>query len=437
MIERLLVLVYTILYSVALLILLPYEYLKRPKDLRKRWLKERLGFLPLDSNPPMSGFKIWIHSVSVGEVIASVPFIHDILKTFPSSEIILTSVTDTGQKIAAEKLSGSAKILYLPFDLPFSIKRFIKTIRPSLYISIETEIWPNLFHILKGQGIPVLIMNGRISDKSFRGYKRIRFFIKRIFDYVDLFCMQEEVYKDRIKALGVPQERISVTGSFKFDIKINDYRGKWVRYLRGPIILAGSTHDKEEEIILDSFERLKEEFGGMTLIIAPRHPERFSEVEGILKKKGISYIKRSEMEMSDIDEMINSFSVILIDVLGELASLYSICDIAIIGGSFSGRGGHNPLEPAFWGKPIVCGNDMSNFPYINEFYRDGAAINTSRHDLYNDLKVLLLSEDKRINMGKKAKAIYENKSGAIGRSITLLKGYLKLHQFITKEKNPS
>lgn len=424
MIRTLFHLIYTLLYSFALLILFPYEYLKRPKDLRRRWLRERCGLLPV--NPLSSNLRIWVHSVSVGEVIASVPFIQEILRSFPSSEIVLTTVTDTGQKIAGERLSGSVRLFYLPFDLPFSIRRFIKTIRPCLYISLETELWPNLFSALKRHGVPILIMNGRISDRSFKGYRRIRFFMKMILDYVDLFCMQEDLYGERIRQLGASPERIRITGNFKFDTSISDYKADWVRHLEGPVILAGSTHEGEEDIVLDSFERLKGEIRDITLMIAPRHPERFNEVEGIINRRGISYIKRSEMDSADSIEKLGALRVILIDLIGELASLYSICDIAIIGGSFSGKGGHNPLEPAFWGKPIVCGSDMGNFPFIEEFYRRGAAIRTSKEDLYEDLRMLLISSDKRSKMGREARAIYEERSGAIKRSVEILKGYLKL-----------
>lgn len=423
MIRSLFLLIYTLFYFFALLILLPFEYFKRPRDLRRRWLIERCGLMP--KGPTSSNPRIWIHSVSVGEVIASVLFIQEILRSFPSCEIVLTTVTDTGQKIARERLQGSVRLFYLPFDIPFFIWRFIKAIKPFLYISIETELWPNLFCILKRQGIPILIMNGRISDRSFNGYRKIRYFMKTILDYVDLFCMQEELYGERIRQLGASTERIRITGNFKFDTRISDYRGDWIRYLKGPTILAGSTHEGEEDIILDSFERLKGEIRDITLIIAPRHPERFSEVEGILNRRKINYLKRSEMCSPDSTEKLSSFRVILIDVIGELASLYSICDIAIIGGSFLGKGGHNPLEPAFWGKPILCGGDMGNFPFIDEFYKREAAIKTSEKDLYHDIRMLLLSEDKRSRMGKEAKAIYEERAGAIKRSIEILKGYLK------------
>lgn len=434
---------YTILYSVALLFLLPYEYLKRPGGLRRRWLKERLGYSLEErkfrssevQNLKTSGSSsfrtpelktIWIHAVSVGEVIASVPFIQEVMKTMPSVNVILTTVTDTGQKVAKERLPGSVRIFYLPFDLPFCIRRVVKTMRPSLYISIETEIWPNLFYLLKKEEIPVLIMNGRISDNSFKGYWKIRFFMKRIFDNIDLFCMQDDIYGERIKTLGAPAERIKITGNFKFDTDIEEYRHDWVSHLHRPIILAGSTHEGEEGLILDAFARLKEEMGDMTLIIAPRHPERFDDVEKIFNQRGIRYIKRTEMDSVDYITRIKETGVILVDVIGELASLYSVCDIAIIGGSFLGRGGHNPLEPAFWGKPILCGEDMSNFPFIDEFYKDGAAIRTSEDNLYNDLKQLLLSEDKRVNMGKRAMKMYREKTGAIMRSIEILERYLKL-----------
>lgn len=426
---------YSVLYALTLLFLLPHEYLKRPRDLRKRWLSERLGQVP--SLPASELRTVWVHAVSVGEVIASVPFIHEMMKRYPYVRVVLTTVTDTGQRVAKERLSEAVAVHYIPFDLPFSIKRFIKTMNPHLYISIETEIWPNLFCLLKRAGIPVLIMNGRISAGSFKGYRKISFFIKRVLDNVDLFCMQEELYGERIKALGVPAERIRITGNFKFDIKIEEYRGEWVRQLPRPVILVGSTHEGEEEIVLDACKRLIDEIGDMTLIIAPRHPERFAMVEDVLKRSGVSYIKRSEISSGIEDQncaILQSYHktgkklglcVVLIDLIGELASLYSICDVAIIGGSFSNRGGHNPLEPAFWGKPILCGTDMSNFPFIDEFYKNGAALKTSRHSLYEDLKGLLGNDKERLNMAKRAKEIYMAKAGAIRRSVEALKFYFE------------
>jgi 3-deoxy-D-manno-octulosonic-acid transferase len=424
MIESFLLSLYTLIYSIVLLCLLPFEYLKRPKGLRNRWLMERLGYVSLENIKPRSK-KIWIHAVSVGEVIASIPFIHEVKEKMPAVDLILTTVTDTGQNIARERLSGTAEIHYLPFDLPFSIKRFMKIMKPSLYISIETEIWPNLFRLLKIDGTPVLIMNGRISDDSFKGYRKIRFFMKRILSYVDLFCMQDELYGERIAALGAEKDKIRITGNFKFDIKIEGYKKKWVRYLKRPVILAGSTHETEEEMLLDAFKRLRAS-GDMTLIIAPRHPRRFDEVEEIIRKGGFNYLRISEIDGAVRDGGPIEAEVILIDVIGELASLYSICDLAIIGGSFSGRGGHNPLEPAFWGRPFICGEDMGNFPFVDEFYKRGAAIMTSRKALYEVLEKLLLSEDQRLIMGERAREIYKERSGAVSRSIEILERYIEL-----------
>ncbi len=427
MIEGLIFSIYTVLYSVAMVFILPFEYFKRPDNLRKRWLRERSGFLISWQNKGPDKKVIWIHAVSVGEVLSSVPFIREIMRRIPSAEIVLTTVTDTGQKVASERLSD-IKIIYMPFDLPFFLRRFIKTVRPSLYISIETEIWPNLFRLLRKAGIPVLIMNGRISDRSFRGYRRIGFFMKRVLNYVNLFCMQEEIYGERIRLLGAVQDKVRVTGNFKFDIKINEYNKDWIKHLKRPVIIAGSTHEGEEGLIVDVCERLRKEIGSITLIIAPRHPERFLEVEDILKEKGLRYIKRSDIKNEDIDESLNDTWIILIDVIGELASLYSVCDVSIIGGSLSKKGGHNPLEPAFWGKPIICGDDMSNFPLIIEFYERGAAIKTSANSLLNDLRDLLQNEEKKHVMGLRAREIFEKRAGAIERAVEILKGYLELPQ---------
>ena len=419
-------LIYSFLYSIALFVILPFQYKKRPKDLRQRWLKEKFGFFnyPLVS---ASGGRpsslIWVHAVSVGEVIASLPLLQRLKDRYPSAILVLSTITDTGQKVAVEKAPEGSKIIYLPFDLNFILKRTFKKIHPSLFITIETELWPNLLMTLKKHKIPAVVMNGRISDDSFKGYKKIKFFMQGIIDCVDLFCMQDAVYAGRIKELGAQENKIRVIGSFKFDTVPSMNVPEWTERFSRPVIIAGSTHRGEEELILASFVELKKDLPDLTLIVAPRHPERFGEVEELAKAKGLSYVKRSQLIHRFTDSPIHQ--IIILDAVGELASVYGTSDIAIVGGSFIEHGGQNLLEPAFWGKPIICGPHMENFPFAKEFYEKGAAIEADSSELYGKLKELLQSSEKRKTMGDKAKELYNEKAGAVERGMKEIERFLK------------
>jgi 3-deoxy-D-manno-octulosonic-acid transferase len=400
--------------------------------LRKRWIRERSGFLSLPihpfTHPPIH--HIWIHAVSVGEVIAAVPLIKKIKERHHAAEVIVSTVTDTGQKVARERIGDIARIVYVPFDLPFTINSAFKKIKPSLFIIMETELWPNVIGILGRSGVPVLLMNGRISGKSFGGYKKLRFFINDVLKNVSIFCMQNEVYAERIRELGAEPDKIKAIGNFKFDTRPSSTVPEWTKIVKGEgsrvkgqgfTIIAGSTHRTEEDLIIDVYIKLKADFPQLNLIVAPRHPERFREVEELIKKKGMEYIKRSDVtgHGSRVTGVI-----VLLDVIGELSSVYGACDVAIMGGSFIEHGGQNPLEPAFWGKAIVCGPHMENFPFIDDFYRDGGALKVDSDNLYESLKSLLTSPEKISSMGKVAKELYEKNSGATDRAMEIIEKYL-------------
>ena len=249
-------LIYSFLYFIVLIFLLPFQYRKRPKGLRQRWLKEKFGFFNFQLST-LNSKLIWIHAVSVGEVIASLPLLEKLKVRYPSVSLVLSTITDTGQKVAMEKASEGTKVIYLPFDLNFILERTLKNIQPNLFITIETELWPNLLMTLKKRKIPAVVMNGRISDDSFRGYKKIKFFMQSIIDCVDLFCMQDAVYAGRIKELGAQEEKIRVIGSFKFDTVPSLNVPEWTELLTHPVIIAGSTHRGEEDLLVSSYIELK------------------------------------------------------------------------------------------------------------------------------------------------------------------------------------
>jgi 3-deoxy-D-manno-octulosonic-acid transferase len=409
-------LIYSLLYAVALAFVFPFEYRKRPGDIRRRWFEEKMGRMPLGANSPC----IWVHAVSVGEVIAAETFIKAFKEKHPKLRVVVSTITDTGQAVARERLKGLAEAVYMPFDLGFILRRAIFRLRPFLFIIMETELWPNAIWSMQSAGVPVLMLNGRVSESSFKNYRKIRFFIGRVLRAVNVFCMQDEEYAGRITELGAPQSRVKVTGSFKFDLSLPDQKPEWGTLVKGPVIVAGSTHRGEEQLLISVYERLKTEVEDLTLVIAPRHPERFDEVEGLLKEKWVNYVRRSKLENSEI-----SGGVVILDTIGELSGVYSLADVAVIGGSFIEHGGQNPLEPAYWGKPVVCGPHMENFPFIKDFYNKGAAVLSSRETLYDVLRDLVLFPEKRKSIGGAAAELLKKNQGAVEKAIGIVERYLK------------
>lgn len=411
-------LIYSLLYTFAAIVLLLPEYLKRPKELRARWLREKLGYLPEASSA------IWVHAVSVGEVNASIRLLQKLKTAYPDSTLILSTITDTGQKVAIEKVPAGAAVVYLPFDISFILRRCIARVHPRIFIVVETELWPNTFRIMWRAGIPIVVVNGRISERSSGGYRKISFFMKRVFSAVRSFGMQGEVDARRLVEIGAPKERVAVIGNFKFDMEMPGEVPSWAKSLGSPVIVAGSTHKGEEEIILKAFKENLGRFPGLRLILAPRHPERFREVEELLKSSGVSYAKRSEFSgASDAD--LHDKEIVLVDNVGELSMIYGAADIAVIGKSFNGTGGQNPLEPALWGKPIICGPHMENFPFIQDFYREGAAFQVEGTALAKKIKELLLLPDNARAAGIKARELLMRNSGAVDRAMEMIRGCIR------------
>jgi len=411
---------YTFLYYLVNGFFLPKEFFKRPSQLRKKWLKDKLAlFTKTDF---ISQRKvIWIHAVSVGEVIAISSLIKSLAKEY---DILLSTITDTGNQVASQRFKDlPVKIIYLPLDCPFAIKRTLRTFNPSALLIAETEIWPNLI-LTSSKRIPVFLINARISDKSFRRYKKIKFFLKPILSSFSLIAVQDEKYKNRFKDLGAPEDKIVVTGNTKFDIEIPYISFLWENLVPRPIIVAGSTHFPEEKLITETFLKIPIP---SSLFIVPRHPERYKEVERIINsmidgKNEIGFYKLSELPL----DMRSYFKIIiLVDQMGILGSLYRIADIAIIGGSFIPHGGQNPLEAIYWKKPVIFGPSMENFPFIKEFLERGACLQTKKEELKDLLEDLFKNPDKRIELGEKAYQILKQKTGATEKILNLLKSYLK------------
>jgi len=415
---------YSLIYIITIIFIFPFEYFKRPKDLRKRWLREKFGLIN-GEHRIKNAEHLWIHAVSVGEVMAASALLKKLRERYPAKGLILSTITDTGQKVARERAPEGTDVVYLPFDIPSVLRRVLKKLKPELLLVIETELWPNLIRVFRENGTPVLLLNGRISEKSFRGYRKISFFMKKVLSHVDFFGMQGEEYSERIKSLGVNSNKVMNIGNFKFDTKPPAKIPEWTDRLKGPVITTGSTHEGEEELLASVYIELKKDFPDVNLIIAPRHPERFKAVEDMLRAKGISFIKRSAFSDQSPEPIALKGKVILLDTVGELSAVYGISDMAIIGKSFRGHGGQNPLEPAYWGKPVVCGPHMENFPVIEKFYKEGAAVEVREEELSSKLRGLLLSPEKARDMGLKAQELYKENAGAVERAMEIIARYLK------------
>jgi 3-deoxy-D-manno-octulosonic-acid transferase len=343
-------------------------------------------------------------------------------KEFPLKKITLSTTTYTGQTIARDTFPEADRIMYMPIDALPGIARAVNALRPEFFITVETEIWPLLFTRLKKAGTKIIILNGRISDSSFQGYRRIQFFMKNVLSHVDFLYMQSQADADRITALGADTGRVGVMGNFKFDFEPNSPETpQWLDKVKGRIFLAGSTHKGEETIIVDAFQKIRNEFSDVQLILAPRHPERFPDAEAVLKEKGVDYIKRTSI----VDHNDIHCQAILLDTMGELSNVYARSEVSFIGGSLVPVGGHNIMEPAYWSRPVLFGPHMNNFPVASEFIKKGAAIQVSnKDDLVQSVKSLLNNPEEASRMGQKARELVEHNSGAADRAIELLRRYL-------------
>ena len=361
---------------------------------------------------------IWVHAASVGEVFCSIPLIKRIKKISPQREIVMTTMTRTGNRAAETSIPDADRVLFFPMDHPIAIRRAIERIQPSLLLIAETELWPNLLRFCGKKGIPIVLFNGRISEKSFRRYLFFKFFFKDYLKYISLFLMQTEEDRNRIIEIGATIDKTRVVGNLKFDQPFPSFNEESMAEmaqslrLRGneALLIAGSTHSGEEEILLSLLKDLRKIDPHLILILAPRHLERLEEVERILKKESISWARKRSLceEQKELPE------VILLDTMGELMNLYSLGTLVFIGGSLVPVGGHNPIEPLFFKKCVLFGPHMFHFLEIsNHLVEAGGAIQVGgKGDLAFHLKRLLSDERARKEVGEKGYQFLQRHRGA-------------------------
>ncbi|MBI3015877.1 MAG: 3-deoxy-D-manno-octulosonic acid transferase [Candidatus Tectomicrobia bacterium] len=401
-------------------------------------LAQRLGFSLGPVHNPETGPLLWLHAVSVGEVAASEVLVREITRRFPDLRIAVSTVTPTGQAVARQRLAEAQRIFFFPFDFAPAVRRSLEILRPSCFVMMETEIWPNMLRELKRRNVPSLMINGRISPRSFRRYRTLRPFMRVVLSGIDTFSMQTAEDARRIIDLGAPPQRVLVQGNLKYDGALaEDPRTLELseRFCREfsayQAIVAGSTHPGEEELILSALGPLVQERPGRLLILAPRHLERLEEVEEVVRRGGLRSVRLSHFPSRDGTDRASS-PVVVVDTLGELSALYRVGVLAFVGGSLVPFGGHNLLEPAAWKKPVLFGPHVDNFAEIAGALRAGGGglqVGTPG-DLQTWARRILENPALGLDVGEKAYRVVVQNQGAVERALQALAGSLNQREAI-------
>lgn len=421
---------YSALTAIAMALLVPYfllQGLRRGKYIGS--FRERMGYLPeCLGGDHVRGTAIWVHAVSVGEVLASKPVVDGLRQQFPERPIFVSTTTATGQQLARERIRTASGIFYFPFDWRAPVRRAFRTIRPGLVVILETEIWPNFLHEAERLGVPVVFVNSRISERSIARFRRFRKFaggfFRRVLRSPELFLSQSAEDARRLEEMGAASEKIEITGNLKYDIEPPSQSafGEWLarqiaQQERWPVVVAGSVVAGEEEAVLAAYDIVQRRWRHALLVLAPRKPERFDAAEALVKERGWNVARRSRIDMaSSLDE---NGDVLILDSIGELAGMYSLGDAVFVGGSLVNSGGHNILEPAWFGKPPVFGPSMQNFRDIAaRFSSAGAGLYVGSGEALGGAWTRLIADpEQRERMGQKARALVEANRGATARSL--------------------
>jgi 3-deoxy-D-manno-octulosonic-acid transferase len=405
---------YTLLFYLLLPILLLRLWWRGRKapGYRQNW-RQRLGLGPVIGQPV-----IWVHAVSVGETVAIAPLVNRLLLRYPQHRVLITNMTPTGAAQVRKLFGDRVEQRFCPWDIPLALRAFLRRTRPELCIIVETELWPNLVDQCARAGVPVLLANARLSARSARGYQRFSALTRPMLQQLSLIAAQGQADADRFVALGMPLERVEVTGSIKFDLQPDAAQvaaGQALREQLGrdrPVLIAASTHQGEDEILLQTWQQLREVHPQLVLILVPRHPERFDAVAELSRGYSDRLVRRSRGEQPD-----EHTELYLGDSMGELMLFYAAADIAFVGGSFSGTGGHNPLEPAALGLPVVMGPDCFNFQSITDALTEAGGLVRvgDTAGLRSQLSIWFEDADQRREAGQQAAAFVAANRGALDR----------------------
>jgi len=391
-------------------------------------LRERLGRVPkwLVAGSGSGGRAlIWVHAVSVGEVLAVTRLVKTLDAALPEYFVAISTTTRTGQALARERF-GANRVFYCPLDLPWAVRAYLNAMMPRMLVLAETEFWPNLLNGCFRRGIPVAVVNARISDRSWPRYKMLRRLWKPLLGRIGAVLAQSETDAERLIAIGCAPERVAVTGNLKFDVRAAE-EGDATRLLKVKsaglrLVVAGSTLEGEEAALLEAWPKLLNVDAQLAMVLAPRHPERFAAVQALLEKSGNRWVRRSKLART---EPLRAGEIVLLDTIGELASVYSLASVAFVGGSLVPAGGHNPLEPAQFGVPIVMGPHYANFLAITESLRAQDALRiAAREELGVTLLDLLRDREAAEAIGARAREVFERQAGATERCVAALRAVL-------------
>jgi 3-deoxy-D-manno-octulosonic-acid transferase len=429
-------LIYSLLFTLGVALTAPYYLWRlRGKIVSGAGWRERFGFLPSRFEQSKPG-AIWVHAVSVGETLAVAGLVREIQRLYPERKIFLSHVTPAGRELGESRLPALAGRFYLPLDWASAARRAFSRLRPALLLIVETELWPNLLRVARESGARVILVNARLSDRSFRRYRLIRPLMRRVLDNVNCLCAQTERDAERFRALGARAERVVVTGNMKFDAappqlgELPDVLAKALQHVqRTPTMVAASTMPGEEPLLLPTWREIRRRHPAALLILAPRHPARFETVAQWLAGEGVNFVRRTALATEDqkLASQIAPVEVLLLDTIGELAGVFELADVVFMGGSLVPTGGHNLLEPAYWAKPIVFGPHMENFRDIAQlFLQAGAALQVSnpRELTLRTLELLEQSERAR-RLGEAAREVLEKQTGATERVLAHVKAGLE------------
>ncbi len=419
-----------IIYSLCLYLVTPllvgFLWLRslRAPEYRQRIL-ERFGILP----PGLDSGYIWLHSVSVGETVAVAPLARLLQKRYPGKRLLVTTMTPTGSDQVQRSFSGTVDHVYAPYDLPGSVRRFLDRTRPSICIIMETELWPNVLQQCDRRGIPTVLINARLSAGSAAGYARVAGIANLMMSKLDAVAVQHASDGQRFVDLGLAPGKLQITGSIKFDHDIapevreatTRLRHEWQGASKRPVWIAASTHLGEDEIILQAHQLLLDQGLAALLILVPRHPERFEDVYRLCDQAGMQVSRRSARQPVASDTQ-----VVLGDTMGELAALYGACDIAFVGGSLVPRGGHNPIEPAAWGLPVLTGPHMFNFLDITEQLKERGGLKEvhNAEQIAAGVQSILTDSKAHAEAGAANHAVVEENRGATERQLAIIDGFL-------------
>jgi 3-deoxy-D-manno-octulosonic-acid transferase len=423
---------YSFLYSavlaVGMLASLPYWLFQMARHGKyRKGLAERLGRVA--SRLQLPGVKppiIWVHAVSVGEVLAIGGLVEELRRRFPGHRIFVSTTTDTGQALARQRF-GESNVFYFPMDFAFAIRPYLRSLRPRLVVIAETEFWPNFLRMAHASSARIAVVNARISDRSWPSYRRFRQLLRRVLANVDLFLAQTQEDASRLQDIGAIPERVRVTGNLKFDIAVpappaivESLRKSIAASGAGPVLVCGSTVDGEEPLLLKAYENLRVQHPRAMMILAPRRPERFTAVAALLEQMSIHFRKRSEWNGETL-----AGGVFLMDTIGELAALYALADIAFVGGSLVPHGGHNIIEPAQHGVATVVGNHTENFRDIVSLFQSRDALRiVGPAELPLVLLELLANDAERIALGRRAADTMRSQIGATAKTADALEELL-------------